>query len=216
VYDEIAPLHSRTETGEFTASDLNTAVLLDSVITEAMRINAPVPLSSPRTVPPEGIEIAGTRLPGGIHVFTPTHVYNVSEKYYVRPRDFIPERWTTRPELVLDKRVFHPFGFGMMFTMAFFDQIDANFLFTVGHYDCVGQKLVKNFLQLVIAYTLWNYDFAFAPCEDGTKFHGDERFQITLKTGSLNCVFTNRRAGLSVSPLVLDTHLHTKDTSACA
>jgi tryprostatin B 6-hydroxylase len=30
----------------------------------------------------------------------------------VRPHEFIPERWTTRPELVLDKRAFFPFHMG--------------------------------------------------------------------------------------------------------
>lgn len=31
---------------------------------------------------------------------------------FVQPNDFIPERWTTRPELILDKSVFIPFNTG--------------------------------------------------------------------------------------------------------
>lgn len=33
-------------------------------------------------------------------------------KYFVNPDEFIAERWTDRPELVLDKRAWHPFIIG--------------------------------------------------------------------------------------------------------
>jgi hypothetical protein len=32
---------------------------------------------------------------------------------FVQPNDFIPERWTTKPELCLDARAYAPFGVGM-------------------------------------------------------------------------------------------------------
>lgn len=113
MYDEIAPLHGRTVPGEFTASDLGSVELLDSITNEAMRMHSPAPLNGPRSVPPEGIEVDGTFLPGGINVFTPSHVYNISDKYYKQPGEFIPDRWTTRQDLVIDTRAFQPFGFGM-------------------------------------------------------------------------------------------------------
>jgi hypothetical protein len=37
----------------------------------------------------------------------------LAEKVYVRPDEFIPERWYSRPELVLDKNGFTPFSIGM-------------------------------------------------------------------------------------------------------
>lgn len=30
-------------------------------------------------------------------------------KYFVYPDEWKPERWTTQPDLVLDKRAYHPF-----------------------------------------------------------------------------------------------------------
>jgi hypothetical protein len=30
----------------------------------------------------------------------------------VRPNEFIAERWLNRPDLILDKRAFHPFSLG--------------------------------------------------------------------------------------------------------
>lgn len=34
------------------------------------------------------------------------------ERYFVRPSEYIPERWTTSPELVKDKTVYAPFSIG--------------------------------------------------------------------------------------------------------
>lgn len=34
------------------------------------------------------------------------------ERYWVRPNDFIPERWTTKTELTKNGSVYAPFGFG--------------------------------------------------------------------------------------------------------
>ena len=34
------------------------------------------------------------------------------ETAFQDPTSFIPERWTSRPEMILDKRAFAPFGVG--------------------------------------------------------------------------------------------------------
>ena len=35
-----------------------------------------------------------------------------AEDCWVRPNDFIPERWYSRPELIKNKNAFVPFSFG--------------------------------------------------------------------------------------------------------
>lgn len=47
-------------------------------------------------------------------------------------------------------------------------------------------------LRLVLAYTVLNYDFEFAPGEDGTRIHRDAFNQLILKPGKLECVFKKR------------------------
>lgn len=37
---------------------------------------------------------------------------HIDPKHFVKPDEFIPERWTDRPELVLDRRAWHPFIIG--------------------------------------------------------------------------------------------------------
>lgn len=63
--------------------------------------------------PPEGIEVDGVWIPGHVQVFTPPWLLCRYEKYFPQADQFIPERWTTRPELVVDKRAFIPFNAGM-------------------------------------------------------------------------------------------------------
>lgn len=38
--------------------------------------------------------------------------YCLAPRAFVAPNEFIPERWTTRPELILNKKAFCPFSLG--------------------------------------------------------------------------------------------------------
>ncbi|KAJ0329441.1 hypothetical protein COL5a_003999 [Colletotrichum fioriniae] len=172
LYEEIAPMHSKTLEGEFAVTDLNKLELLEAVITETLRMYAPAPINGPRMAPPEGVTIDGTYIPGNVTLCTPIHCYHRSHKYWRYPNEFIPERWTTRPELIIDRRAFLPFSYG--------------------RYDCVGRRLAWNVLRLTIAYTLWNYDFEFAPGEDGKTFEEEAKFQLIIKPAKLDCVYTKR------------------------
>ncbi|OHW99436.1 cytochrome p450 [Colletotrichum incanum] len=172
LYDNIATVHGKTLPGEFAIADLKKLEFLDAVIQETLRIQAPAAINGPRITPPEGIVVDGKHIPGGATLCTPLHCYHRSPKYWKQPNQFIPERWTTRPDLILDRRAFVPFNFG--------------------RFDCVGRRLAFNVLRLTIAYTLWNYDFSFAPGEDGREFETGAKYQLIIKPGKLECVFTKR------------------------
>lgn len=133
LYDEIAPAHSKTVPGEFSVADLVKIEYLDAFINETLRMHPPAATNGPRVVPPEGVTLAdGTYITGGVTVFTPLHVYQrskvspclyirkmreadtlrIGSKYWKQPHEFIPERWTTRPDLIIDRRAFVPFHYG--------------------------------------------------------------------------------------------------------
>ena len=38
----------------------------------------------------------------------------VAEECFIRPNDFIPERWYSQPELIKERRAFAPFSLGMV------------------------------------------------------------------------------------------------------
>lgn len=106
---------------------------LTGTINEAMRLLPAVLTFSSRVTPPEGLVIDGTYIPGNTKICAPRYtigrreslvvfsVYNTNsklvDKAYVNPREFIPERWYSQPELIKDKRAFAPFGVGKRETL---------------------------------------------------------------------------------------------------
>ncbi|KAF7547929.1 hypothetical protein G7Z17_g7386 [Cylindrodendrum hubeiense] len=146
---ELAPLYNCSQKGGFANADLTTsAPFLNAVINETMRLYNPTCTNAAKKTPPEGIVLGGTYIPGDVNMISSIWSYHRSERYFVRPGDWIPERWTSQPELVLDKRAYHPFSYGP--------------------FNCVGQRLAMMTIRLVIAYTVWFCDAEFAPGEDGS------------------------------------------------
>ncbi|KAK1484284.1 L-ornithine-N5-monooxygenase [Colletotrichum cuscutae] len=190
LYEEIAPMHSKTLAGEFAVTNLNKLDLLEAVITETLRMYAPAPINGPRMAPSEGVTIDGAYIPGDATLCTPIHCYHRSHKYWRYPNEFIPERWTTRPELVIDRRA-SAYTQTNKSNMSI-GRMEHLTIWCPGRYDCVGRRLAWNVLRLTIAYTLWNYDFEFAPGEDGETFEEEAKFQLIIKPAKLDCVFTKR------------------------
>ncbi|KAJ8119669.1 hypothetical protein ONZ43_g3430 [Nemania bipapillata] len=83
--------------------NLQTVELLDAVINETLRLHPPVPSGTQRVTPPEGLRIGDTVIPGDVIVQVPSHTVFRDPRAFERPLEFIPERWTTRPELIKDK-----------------------------------------------------------------------------------------------------------------
>lgn len=98
-----------TEAGMFQHSDLAGVELLDAIINETMRMHPPISSNGSRFSPPEGMVIGDTFVPGDVELFLPIFLYHRCERYFKQADEFIVERWTTRPDLIVDRRAFHPF-----------------------------------------------------------------------------------------------------------
>lgn len=92
--------------------NLMTVGLLDAVINEVMRLHPPVPSGTQRVTPPEGMWIGEKFIPGNTIVQVPSYTVFRDERAFEFPNEFIPERWTTRPQLIKDKSVYIPFNIG--------------------------------------------------------------------------------------------------------
>lgn len=169
---EVSAVFGQTIPGEFTNADLSKIEYLDAVINETMRIDNPVANNAARLTPPGGITVEGVWIPGGVAVRVPGYVMMRSEKAFVHPDDFIPERWTTKPGLVLDPAAFFPF--------------------LTGPNNCVGKRLAMMVLRLVLSYTVFHYEFEFAPGEDGADIYAKAKDNLVLTAGPLNLVFKKR------------------------
>lgn len=99
-----------------------------------------------------------------LHVGASTDKRKAAEAYEL-PEEFIPERWTERPELVKVKGAWAPFS--------------------MGPYGCVGKGLAYMELRSVIARLVTEFDLAFADGEDGSNLVEDSRDHFTLSLADL-------------------------------
>ncbi|RKL10721.1 hypothetical protein BFJ68_g8699 [Fusarium oxysporum] len=85
---------------------------LQACIDESLRLYPVVPSGLPRMTPPEGMEIDGVYIPGDTILHNPSYTMYRDERCFEKPNEFIPERWTTKPELIKDASVYAPFSTG--------------------------------------------------------------------------------------------------------
>jgi cytochrome P450 len=79
---------------EITMISVNHCKYLTACLDEALRIQAPAPITHPRYTPPSGACIDGYFVPGNVAVGIPIHAANRSPRNFRDPDKFIPERWT--------------------------------------------------------------------------------------------------------------------------
>lgn len=87
----------------------NAYPVLESIINEAMRLYPPVLFGSQRVTPPEGLQIGETFVPGDSVVYMPSWQLHHDKRNFVNPDEFIPERWTTKSEMILNRSAYIPF-----------------------------------------------------------------------------------------------------------
>ncbi|CAG7950259.1 unnamed protein product [Penicillium olsonii] len=163
--------------------------LLDAAIYETLRLHPVIPSGLQRLTPPEGMTIGQTYIPGNIIVQVPFYRMFRDPRAFEFPADFIPERWTTKPELVKNKSVFIPFNTGQFKRgVASCKHADHN----IGPWACVGRQLALMELRRVTAELLLRYDISLAPDKGNEAFLEDGRDMFTLAAAPLFLNFTKR------------------------
>lgn len=114
--------------------------LLDAVIYESMRLWPSVFFGAQRVTPPEGLTINDHFIPGNMIVQIPHFPVLHDARNFVNPDEFIPERWTDKPELVLQRQAFMPFS--------------------TGPYGCAGKGMAMMEMRSVIGRVVGEFDIA--------------------------------------------------------
>ncbi|KAL5042261.1 hypothetical protein BDW71DRAFT_200739 [Aspergillus fruticulosus] len=146
---------------------------LKAAIYEALRLYPSLPTGGNRkTSPDEGIAVAGVFIPPETTIVAPKYCIGRLESAFKDPNSFIPERWTTRPELVRDRSAFAPFG--------------------SGSHSCLGRALAMSDMMLVTAHIVRRYRLSFPPGESGDCVFAEWTDRFTSRLGRLRVVFERR------------------------
>ncbi|KAL2820248.1 cytochrome P450 [Aspergillus cavernicola] len=167
----------REEIEELTGGDgidhrkIQSASLLNGCINETLRLHPAVPSGLYRNTPPEGVYVGEEWIPGNTTLLVHFYSMGRDESHFVDADEFIPERFSTRPELIKHKDAFVPFS--------------------TGPFNCVGKNLALMEIRLLTAHLVTKFDVAFAPGEDGAELlSSHDYFTIALKP--LHLLFKRR------------------------
>lgn len=78
--------------------------------------------------------------------------------------------------------------------MVYFNLSKYTYVLLSGPFSCVGKQLAIMELRMILSSTVWNYDFEFAPGEDGSTIENDTLDLAILKAAKLDLVFKKRAA----------------------
>ncbi|CAI6332829.1 unnamed protein product [Periconia digitata] len=115
-------------------------------------MNPPVGSTVMREVLPGGIEVDGQWFPSGVDLGVPHYALHHDERYFPDAFAFKPERWLT------DKPA--PKGGSSEASLRTNPAFTA---FGAGRTSCIGKYLAYQEIPLVVARTLWLYDFRVEP-----------------------------------------------------
>ncbi|KAI3339442.1 cytochrome P450 [Ustulina deusta] len=145
---------------------------LTAFINETLRLHPPVPTGGHRVTPPSGITINNKYIPGGVTIMAPKYSIQRLESSYENADQFIPERWTVRPDLVKDNRGFAPFS--------------------QGKFSCLGKPLAMIEMRLVISSLLKKFKIEFQGNDGGQTLFADLEDHFTFTPGDLHLRFRMR------------------------
>ncbi|KAI1858056.1 uncharacterized protein JN550_012878 [Neoarthrinium moseri] len=131
---------------------LSSCLYLRACIDESLRISPPVPgtlwrerASSDND--PRPIIVEGHEIPKGIHVGVNSYALHHNDAYFPEPFRFMPERWLPSESSEEQRKI-----------------MNAAFSpFSIGYRTCAGKSMAYLESSLVIALTLWYFDFEAAP-----------------------------------------------------
>ncbi|KAI0896941.1 cytochrome P450 [Annulohypoxylon nitens] len=145
---------------------------LNAVIQEALRLYPVLPTAGPRKVGKNGVVIAGVFIPPFTTIISPRFPIQRREDCFECANEFIPERWTTRREMVRNVAAYNPWG--------------------TAHHSCIARAMAIDVLRITTARLIMKYRFRLAPGETGRRVLDDMKDQLAPNPGNLTLLFELR------------------------
>lgn len=121
-----------------------TCTYLDACIEESMRLSPPVSACLWRETEDDGATVDGEVVPAGIDVGCGIYAIHHNEKIYEQPFVFNPERWIVSDDNPREKVEAARRGLAT---------------FMLGPRSCIGRSFAMAEMRMVIARTMFQYDF---------------------------------------------------------
>jgi cytochrome P450 family 628 len=148
--------------------------VLDSVLNESMRLQPPTPSGLQRKTPPMGESIGDHFIPGNTNCRFPDYVAWRDSRNFAEADRFIPERWTTKKNLLIHPEVFNPLGNGA--------------------YNCVGQDLAWLQMRASLARLVVTFEWAFQDGFDVQAWEHSGKDHFTMTFDPLPLIYSKRSA----------------------
>lgn len=147
--------------------------VLESVVSEALRLYPPALFASQRETPREGLQVGQVFIPGNTVVSMPHYQLHRDPRNFVNPEEFVPERWTTRSDMILNR--------------------SASMPFSMGKSNCPGKSLALMEIRSVVARILNEFDVSFPEgVEFNMSFFDDIKDHFVASVPKQELVFTQR------------------------
>ncbi|KAJ7624327.1 cytochrome P450 [Mycena polygramma] len=148
---------------------------LSACINETLRLHPPVPSNGTRQAHPEqsGRSIGGRFIPAGTSICMPPYSLHSNPNYFSHPDEFIPDRWL--PGSTLEKH-----------------DISAFIPFSLGPANCVGQKLAKREMVMLLAGLFRCFTLRFAEGFDSAAWPTQIHDYFVTTRGPMHVHLTRR------------------------
>jgi tryprostatin B 6-hydroxylase len=99
----------------------------------------------------------------------------LDKRAFVKPDEFIPERWSSQSELILRKDAFFPFSYGA--------------------YNCAGKPMAMMQLRMIIAMIVKRFTVSIPPGKEAVarRFIEDQADCFVMDIQELPLLFTERK-----------------------
>ncbi|KAI0202863.1 cytochrome P450 [Astrocystis sublimbata] len=151
---------------------LSTSPHLNAVIQEALRLYTVLPTAGPRKVGQSGLTVNGVFIPPYTTIINPRYSIHRRDDCFEKADEFIPERWTTRREMIRNVSAYNPWG--------------------TGHYSCIARPMAIDVLRATTARLIKRYRFRLAPGETGKRVLEDMKDQLAPNPGNLTLIYELR------------------------
>ncbi|KAI1431257.1 cytochrome P450 [Xylaria sp. CBS 124048] len=152
---------------------LSTLPHLNAVIQEALRLYPVLPTAGSRKVGKNGVTIGGVYIPPYTTIINPRFSIHRREDCFEQAEEFIPERWTTRREMVRNIAAYSPWG--------------------TAHHSCIARAFAIDVMRITTARLISRYRFHLAPGETGKRVLEDMKDQLAPNPGHLTLVCELRK-----------------------